>query len=85
MREDLLPTTFEGSLSKIIEESSEVLRVIAKIQMHGFEATDPKTKIKYNNLSDLWMELKDLEHSIEECYRLYYENHQDNLENGPVK
>jgi hypothetical protein len=77
MRIDLLPTTFAGSLSKLIEESSEVNRVIAKIQMHGPQATDPKTQIKYDNVRDLFLELHDLEHAIEECYRLYYAEHPD--------
>lgn len=77
-RPDLLPTTFEGALSKIIEESGEVNICISKIQQHDKTAIDPKTKIKYDNVVDLFAELGDLEHAIEECYRLYYVNHPDN-------
>lgn len=66
MREDLLPTSFEGRLSRLIEESAEVLKVIGKIQRFGSIAMDPKTNIKYDNIEDLKEELKDLKHAIGE-------------------
>lgn len=66
MREDLLPTSFEGRIARVIEESGEVIQAIGKIQRFGKEAQDPKTKIKYNNVEDLKEELQHLKHSIKE-------------------
>ncbi len=64
MREDLLPTSFEGRVARIIEESAEVLKCIGKLQRFGKQAQDPVTKIKYNNEDDLREELKHLKHAI---------------------
>jgi NTP pyrophosphatase (non-canonical NTP hydrolase) len=64
MREDLLPTTLEGMLSRLVEETGEVLQVIGKIQRFGLYATDPKTGIKYDNATDLRRELADLRHAL---------------------
>lgn len=66
MREDLLPTSFEGRLYRLIEESAEVLKCICKLQRFGKQAIDPKTDIKYDNVADLKEELKDLKHAIDE-------------------
>lgn len=78
-RLDLLPTTFEGALSKFVEEVSEALRCVAKIQMHGRVAVDPKTNIRYDNVADLFGELTDVERAAEEIYRLYYEQPPDKV------
>lgn len=64
MRIDLLPTTLDGKISKTLEESGEVIHCIGKYQRHGEFATDPKTGLKYDNLSDLDGELHDLKDSI---------------------
>jgi len=66
-RPDIYPTTFDGLLSKIIEEACEVLRVISKIQIHGQIAIDHGVNPprEYNNLADLQGELRDLEIAIE--------------------
>jgi NTP pyrophosphatase (non-canonical NTP hydrolase) len=65
-RPDLLPVTFEGKVGKVIEEAGEVLQAIGKAQRHGWQAEDPVTGIKYDNLSDLKNELLDLQHSIQQ-------------------
>lgn len=65
MREDLLPTSFEGRLGRLIEECGEVLHVAGKILRFGKQAQDPKTKIKYDNTADLHEELQHLKHSIQ--------------------
>lgn len=64
MREDLLPTTLHGKVSKVIEESGEVLQTIGKYQRHGGRAVDPVTSIVYDNLADMKLELLDLQQSI---------------------
>jgi NTP pyrophosphatase (non-canonical NTP hydrolase) len=64
MREDLLPTTLDGKIAKVVEECGEVLHVIGKYGRHGWKPTDPKTGIQYNNLHDLGNELQDLNSSI---------------------
>ena len=66
-RPDLLPNTFNGCLSKLIEEMAEAAIPIAKIQLHGFIARDPVTHTEYHNVKDLLAELNDIEHAI---YRL---------------
>lgn len=66
MREDLLPTSFDGRLARLIEEMAEVLKCIGKLQRFGRQATDPKTNIKYDNVKDLGDELVDLKHAIAE-------------------
>lgn len=66
MREDLLPTSFEGRLGRLVEECGEVLQVIGKIQRFGKQAQDPVTKIKYDNVKDLQEELQHLKHSIQQ-------------------
>lgn len=64
MRKDLLPTTFDGKVDRIIEECGEVLKAIGKLKRFGLKAIDPKTGKKYNNLKDLKKELDDLEDAI---------------------
>lgn len=66
MRNDLLPTSFDGRIARLIEETGEVLKAIGKLQRFGKEAIDPKTNIKYDNVQDLKEELEDLKHSISE-------------------
>lgn len=66
MRNDLLPTSFEGRMARLIEETAEVLKCIGKLQRFGREAIDPKTDIKYDNILDLKNELEDLKHAIAE-------------------
>jgi len=66
MRIDLLPTSFDGRLARLVEETGEVLKVCGKILRFGKEAMDPKTNIKYDNVADLKEELQDLKHAIEE-------------------
>jgi NTP pyrophosphatase (non-canonical NTP hydrolase) len=70
MREDLIPKTFEGSLSRLVEECGEVLKAIGKIQRFGETATDGRTALTYHNTVDLLMELQDLKHAISETERL---------------
>lgn len=65
MREDLLPVHFDGKVSKVLEECGEVVHCIGKYQRHGAIATDPKTKLEYDNIADMQSELKDLKISIE--------------------
>lgn len=64
MRPDLLPTTFDGKIGRIIEECGEVLQAIGKMQRFGLTAKDPKTGIEYDNLKDLNLELDDLRAAI---------------------
>ena len=59
-REDLLPTTLEGKIAKVVEEAGEVLQAIGKSQRHGFFAIDPMTKIHYDNRADLIVEMTQL-------------------------
>lgn len=66
MRNDLLPTSFEGRIARLIEETGEVLKCIGKLERFGKEAIDPKTNIRYDNVLDLKNELEDLKHSISE-------------------
>lgn len=66
MRNDLLPTSFEGRLGRLVEECGEVLQCVGKIQRFGKQAQDPITKIKYDNVADLKEELQHLKHSIEQ-------------------
>lgn len=71
MRYDLLPTTYNGILIRLIEEASETIKAAAKIQRFGVIATDSKTGIKYDNVADLRSEINDLKHAIGEFEKLY--------------
>jgi NTP pyrophosphatase (non-canonical NTP hydrolase) len=64
MREDLLPQTFEGKLSRLVEECGETLQVIGKIQRFGNNPIDKVTQTRYHNFADLKSELTDLKHAI---------------------
>lgn len=64
MREDLLPKTNEEKIAYLIEECGEVLKAIGKYQRFGPTAVDPVTGIEYNNVSDLLIEMQDLERAI---------------------
>jgi hypothetical protein len=63
-RHDLDPDTFDKALAKLTEEMGEVLQVLGKIGRHGYINTDPKTKKRYDNLTDLYLEIKDVEKAI---------------------
>lgn len=60
MRPDLLPTTLAGMLSHVMQEAAEVIQVGSKVQMFGWTAIDPKTKIKYDNDKDMRLGLQEL-------------------------
>lgn len=64
MRPDLLPTTLTGMLSHTAQECAEVIQQITKIQMFGWNAVDPQTKIIYDNGKLLWGEINDLEIAV---------------------
>jgi hypothetical protein len=71
MREDLLPKTFDTGVSRIVEESGEVIEIIGrvlkitgKLQRFGYIATDSVTGKSYDNVADLFTELDQLEHAI---------------------
>jgi hypothetical protein len=66
-----LPKTFEGALSKLIEEMSHATRS-ALLQLYGERSIDPNGK-GYHHINDLFNELYDVLHAIEECKRLYAE------------
>lgn len=71
MRNDLLPTSFDGRLARLIEETAEVLKCIGKLQRFGKQAMDPVTNVKYDNEQDLRDELKDLKHAIAELEKFW--------------
>lgn len=64
MRPDLLPTTLAGMLSHVMQEAAETVMAGTKVQMFGWTAIDPKTKIKYDNDRDLRGEMHDLKMAI---------------------
>ena len=64
MREDLLPKTYEGALTRVVQEAAEVIQAITKLQQYGSVATDQKTGISYNNVMDMLTEFNDLEHAM---------------------
>lgn len=74
MRKDCLPTTYEGALTHIIQEASEVIKAITKLQMFGYCATDPLTGITYDNRRKMLEEFNDLEHALR-TVRNYHRNH----------
>lgn len=71
MRTDLLPTSYDAKVARVIEEAAEVLKCIGKMQRFGKQAQDPVTKIKYDNEADLREELTHLKHSIEQLEAWY--------------
>lgn len=70
MRLDLLPSSLEGSLARLIEECGETLKAVGKLQRFGLKATDPLTKIEYDNVAKLHSEIDHLQHAIKEFRRL---------------
>jgi hypothetical protein len=66
MRVDLLPTTLEGKISRVVEECGEVLQAIGKIQRFGYRPIDPKTGIQYDNWAELTNELGQLRHAAKQ-------------------
>jgi hypothetical protein len=77
MREDLLPITWDGKLSRLEEEIGEVIKAIGKLRRFGEYATDPKTGIPYQNKQDLFLEIIDLQSAINELV-----SHKDPTENS---
>lgn len=64
MREDVLPTTSEGRLTHLVEECSEVIKAVCKLQRFGGLAFDPVTGTTYDNITELCGEVRDLERAI---------------------
>jgi hypothetical protein len=64
-RLDLLPTTTEGKLAHVEEEMGEVIQALGKIRRFGEVATDSRTGIQYDNLTDLQLELCQLRECID--------------------
>ena len=65
-RPDLLPTTFEAKLGKVVEEIGEFLQAYGKYQVFGARPIDPKTGKQYDNVADMIAEMKDLAHALKE-------------------
>lgn len=65
VRADLLPKTWEGRLARLEEECGELIKAIGKMHRFGRVATDPKTKIKYDNVCDIMDEAKDVKDAAE--------------------
>lgn len=63
-RMDLLPTTFETKLGKIVEEAGEFMQTYDKFIRHGLIAIDPVTNKIYDNKMDMLNELNDLRFAI---------------------
>jgi len=70
MRLDLLPTTPEGKISRVIEECGEVLQEIGKLQRFGPHPIDHRTGIKYDNWAAMTNELTQLSHAIDQVLNL---------------
>ena len=64
MRLDLLPTTFDGKLDKVVEEAGEFLQAFGKYRRFGATPVDIKTDIKYDNIADMYRELQDLQMAV---------------------
>jgi hypothetical protein len=75
MREDLLPTSYSGCLTRLIEESSEAIQAIAKIHQYGPRPTDAKTGIGYDNVRDMLGEFNDIEHAARSIVTYYQHRH----------
>lgn len=69
MREDLLPKTFSGGLTRLIQECAEVIKATTKLQQYGPTAVDFLTGIEYDNTNKLISELTDLNHAIASVQR----------------
>jgi NTP pyrophosphatase (non-canonical NTP hydrolase) len=64
MRLDLMPTTFDGKLIKVVEEAGEFLQAYGKYVRFGPRPTDLMTDIKYDNIADMHRELQDLQFAV---------------------
>jgi len=71
MRADLLPTTYQGCLIRVVQECAEVIQAITKLWQYGSTPTDHKTGITYDNVRDILNECNDILHAIEPII-LYY-------------
>lgn len=58
-----LPDTLDGRMDHVIEEASEVIKVMMKIRRFGWEETECDG-VKYDNKADLMSELRDLRTAI---------------------
>lgn len=70
MRVDLLPTTPEGKISRVIEECGEVLQEIGKLQRYGPYPTDHRTGVEYDHWAAMTVELAQLNHAITQVLNL---------------
>lgn len=64
-RVDLLPTTFDGKLDKLVEECGEFLQAYGKYRRFGSNPTDPKTGKQYDNVADMLLEICDIRDAVE--------------------
>lgn len=69
MRTDLLPTTREGKLARVLEECGEVIQAYGKLLRFGETAVDPKTQITYDNTVDLTEELRHLQYALKYVFQ----------------
>jgi hypothetical protein len=74
MRADLLPTDYDGCLIRVIQECSEVIKAITKLQLYGPNPTDHATGISYDNRRDILDECNDLEHAMQAIWDYYSNN-----------
>lgn len=65
MKTDLLPTTQEGRLDRIVEECAEVIQAICKGRRFGWDVHQ-YDGVTYDNRAELDTELRDLVHAIGE-------------------
>jgi hypothetical protein len=68
MRADLMPTTREGKLARVLEECGEVVQAYGKLLRFGETATDYKTQKHYDNRADLIEEMRQLQQALNEYF-----------------
>jgi|WetSurMetagenome_2_1015567.scaffolds.fasta_scaffold41798_4 hypothetical protein len=59
MKQEYLPTTFEGKLVHLTEECAEVVKCITKIQRFGLSSKHPAKNV--TNVDALYAEMADLQ------------------------
>ena len=84
MREDLLRSDPQGIIIKTIQECSEVILTLTKLQTFGNVATDPKTNITYDNIKDVLDEVKDVEHAVSKLRKILDYKTNCKLETGEM-